>query len=240
MTIRERCSHARLTADVNQSAMPYSTGDEYLSIAFVGVSTTPLWFYERWTPIARAFDPLIEELGLKTGVRTTQAEKDSQIRFGRLAWGEQSDRKWTHGSPQTKDKSPAWTFMEGEVWCPQWKECGSSRTNPSLFLSFANPFIFGEPRSGQFNQLFHLAMPTALCDQHFERVSPAIATIKQQLEATDCVMRVVPWNLNYDSIQSTLNNHMKYRDCTNDLRFDVTRTDVQWRPYEPGRLTPPS
>jgi hypothetical protein len=23
---------------------------------------------------------------------------------------------------------------------------------------------------------------------------------------------------------------------TNDLRFDVTRTDVQWRPYEPGRL----
>ena len=220
--------------------MPYSSGDEYLSIAFVGVSTPPLWFYERWAPTARSLDPLIAELGLQTGVRTTQAEKDSQLRFGRLAWGEQSDRKWTHGSSQTKDKSPAWTFMEGEIWCPHWSECARSRSNPSLFLSFANPFIFSEPRPGQFNQLFHLAMPSPLFDEHFESVAPAIATIRQQLEATDCVARSAPWNLNYDSIQSTLNNHMKYRDYTSDLRFDLTRTDVQWRPYEPGRLAPAS
>lgn len=216
--------------------MPYSSGDEYLSIVLVGISTPPLWFYERWTPIARSFDPLIAELGLKTGVRTTQSEKQAQLRFGRLVWGEQSDRKWTHSSPETTDKSNAWTFMEGEVWCPHWTECQRSRTNPLFFLSFTNPFIAGGPRPGQFNQLFHLAMPTTLFNKHFERVSPAIATIKQQLEATDCVMRVAPWNLNYDSIQSTLNNHMKYRDYTNDLRFDVTRTDVVWRTYDPRHL----
>jgi len=54
------------------------------------------------------------------------------------------------------------------------------------------------------------------------------------------VVRTAPWNLNYDSIQSTLNNHMKYRDYTSDLRFDATRTDVQCRPYGAGRLAQPS
>jgi hypothetical protein len=220
--------------------MAFSSGDEYLSIAFVGISTPPLWFYERWTPIARSLDPLISELGLKAAVRTTQSEKQSQLRFGRLAWGEQSDRKWTHDSPYTRNKSPSWIFMEGEVWCPHWAECQRSGTNLSLFLSFANPFILGAPRSGQFNQLFHLAMPTALFHKHLESVTPAIATIKEQLEATDCVMRVTPWNLNYDSVQSTLNNHMKYRDYINDMRFDVTRTDVKWRTYDPRQLPKPT
>lgn len=140
-------------------------------------------------------------------------------------------------SPDTAGKSDAWTFMEGEVWCPHWTECQRSSVNPSLFLSFSNPFILGAPRAGQFNQLFHLAMPTALFRKHRERVSPAIAAIKQQLEATDCVMRVVPWNLNYDSIQSALTNHMTYRDDTNDLRFDVARTNVAWRTYDPNAIT---
>jgi hypothetical protein len=83
-------------------------------------------------------------------------------------------------------------------------------------------------------------MPTALFHKHLESVTPAIATIKEQLEATDCVMRVTPWNLNYDSVQSTLNNHMKYRDYINDMRFDVTRTDVKWRTYDPRQLPKPT
>lgn len=216
--------------------MPYSSGDEYVSIAFVGTSRPPLWFYATWAPIARSLDPLIAQLGLKAAVRTTQGENGAQVPFGRLGWGEQSDRKWTHDSPDTKGKSASWTFMAGEAWCPHWAECERSHTNPSLFLSFENPFILGAPQAGQFNQLFHLAMPTALFRRDLEHVSPAIERVRQQLQATDCVMRIVPWNLNYDSIQSTLNNHMRYRDCTKDMRFDVTRTDVKWMTYDAHRV----
>lgn len=213
--------------------MPYSSGDEYVSLVLVGISTPPLWFYDRWIRIARSFDPLIAGLAVKTGVRTTQSGSQGQLRFGRLVWSEQSHRKWTHDSPETGNESSAWTFMEGEVWGPNWTACERARTNPSFFLSFANPFILDRPRPGQFNQLLHLAMPAALFKTQQGSVSRAIAVAKDELEATDCVMRVAPWNLNYDSIQSTLNNHMKYRDCTEDMRFDVGRTDVTWRPYDP-------
>lgn len=216
--------------------MPYSSGDEYLSVAFVGVSRPPCWFYATWTPIARSLDRLILELGLKTAVRTTQSENGAQLRFGRLSWGEQSERKWTHGSPETKGKSAAWKFMAGEVWCPHWTDCARSKTNPSLFLSLANPFILGEPKEGQFNQMMLLAMPTTLFRRHLDAVSPAIATIRQQLAATDCVMRVTPWNLNYDSIQGALSNHVQYAGSANDMRFDVARTDGKWVPYDPAAI----
>ena len=79
-------------------------------------------------------------------------------------------------------------------------------------------------------------MPKALFRTHLSTASSAIAVMKAQLAATDCVMRIAPWNLNYDSIQSTLNNHMKYADYTNDMRFDVRRTDVKWRAYDPGAI----
>jgi hypothetical protein len=182
--------------------------------------------------MARALDPLVQALGTKPGVRTTQSEKDAPLRFGKLGWDEKSARKWTHDSPDTRDRSPGWTFMEGELWCPHWLECRRAGKNPVLFLSFANPFLFAPPRPGQFNQLFHLAMPAAFFRGHLEKVDDAIDAIRRELEASDCVMRRTPWNLNYDSVQSTLNNHMKYRDYTKELRFDVGRTDGKWQPYE--------
>ena len=154
----ERARELRTLAALSSSqhalkGMAYSSGDEYLSVVLVGTATPPLWFYERWTAIARSLDQLIYQLGGRVGVRTTQAENGSQLRFGRLAWGEQSDRKWTHGSPETKHKSVRWSFIESEVWCPHWAECARSRMNPLFFVSMANPFLSGMAKRGQFNQL---------------------------------------------------------------------------------------
>jgi hypothetical protein len=216
--------------------LPYDSGDRYVSVALVGTATPPLWFYERWSAIAQPLEPLVEALGVKAGVRTTQSENERQLRFGRLGWDDASAQKWTHGSPLTEGKSAAWKFMEGEAWFPHWLECRRAGANPLLFVSFANPFIFGAPQPGQFNQLLHLAMPTALFRREAAKLEPAIAAIQRELKATDCVMRITPWNLNYDSVQSTLNNHMKYRDYTKDMRLDVARTQGKWQAYEPAAI----
>jgi hypothetical protein len=207
--------------------------EQYLSVVIVGTSVPPIWHWEKWKLVAAELDPLMASLKDKIIVRTTQTDENGkQARFGRIDWNENSHKKWTHLSPVNSSASGKWLFMYGEIWSPSWHRCVKDFSAPDLFISVENPFIVGSPRPGQYNQLFHLAVRFHLLKRCKATHANAIQKIASLIGATDIVMRTSRWNVNYYSIQDTLNNYLHYIGMSEDIRLDFSKTMVQWMPYE--------
>jgi hypothetical protein len=214
-----------------------SSGPLYASIAIVGKATPPLWFYEKWTRVADALDPIVAAIGHEVGVRTTQDDQNRKdVRFGKLGWDEKSHRKWTHNSPDTAPASEGWRFMLGEIWAPRWTVCERAHREPELFISFENPHLLAPPKPGQYNQLFHLALPIRFFKAHEAMATTAVMRTAQELDAVLLVMRIVPFLASGDSIQDALNNHLRYIGMEDDMVPDLTRIPGQWMPYDPKRI----
>ena len=102
------------------------------------------WAWERWRGIERALSPVVGWARGRPGVevlQTRRVEPGSRVlgkdvlKFGRLSWGPTGSVKWAHDSPETRDRSPGWRFVDLTVWAPSRATCGKEDRPPTVWIN---------------------------------------------------------------------------------------------------------
>jgi len=208
---------------------------DYISFVVIGKSENhQAWRWDTWSMMVPVLDPIVTATGAKVAVRSVQGADDDRkdVRFGRLGWDARSHQKWSHGSFVTQGASPKWKFCFTEIWAPSYTVCEREGKDPILFVQIENPFITLEPKRGQYNQFFHLAVPLPFLASNRVIIEQAVEQISGLLESVLVLVRVAPWNVRGDCIQSMLNNHLHYIGMYDHLVPDLSKTKAKWVAYE--------
>jgi hypothetical protein len=211
--------------------------NSYISIVIVGKSEANLaWPWRTWSVIIPWLDPILSATREGVGVRSVQGVRvtHKDVRFGQLGWDTKSHKKWSHLSEVNKEESGNWVFCFTEIWAPRWTVCARERRDPLVFMNVTNPFLLAPAKPGQFNQFFQLSTTSTFFNQQRVIIDSALQNISALLESALIIFRVSPWNQNFDSVQSALNNHLEYLGMPDDLVPDLSKTTGKWSDYHPN------
>lgn len=214
-----------------------SEGDipQYHSIVVVGKSAQRLWYWERWRQIVPLLTPLVEACRAVAGVDSVQDFEgiDQRVCFGHLDWSIKSHLKWTHGSPVNQEKSRCWTFRYTEIWVPELEVCSREEIPPNLFITIENPFVSDQPKPGQFNQFFHLAVEETLYHVYNDAVRRAVQHVASLIDSVLTIVQVTPWVSDEDCVDH-LTNRLRYAELHEDLVPNISKMESNWTIYKPG------
>ncbi len=208
---------------------------QYHSIVIVGKSAQRLWHWETWRQIVPILTPLVTACQTTVGVDSVQDFEgiDQRVCFGQLDWDAKGHLKWTHGSPLNQEKSRCWTFRYTEIWAPDLEICSREEIPPNLFISVENPFASSQPKSGQFNQFFHLAVEETLYHVYNDIARRVVQHVASLTESVLTLVQVTPWVSEADCVDQ-LTNRLRYDDIYDDLVPDISKMESNWALYDPG------
>jgi len=207
---------------------------DYISFVVVGKSEEhQAWLWKTWSKMVPILDPIVTATKSKVSVRSVQGgDNNKDVRFGRLGWDLKSHQKWSHGSVLSLSDSLIWEFCHTQIWAPSYTKLRDVREGPILFMDIEKPFLTVEPKKGQYNQFLLLAVPISFFASNRAIIESAVEQIAKLLESVLILVRISPWWIRGDSIQSALNNHLRYIGMHDHIIPDVSKTTGKWIAYE--------
>jgi len=99
-----------------------------------------------------------------------------------------------------REKSRCWTFRYTEIWVPELEVCSREEIPPNLFIAIENPFVSDQPKPGQFNQFFHLAVEETLYHVYNDAVRRAVQHVASLIDSVLTIVQVTPWVSDEDCV----------------------------------------
>lgn len=212
--------------------MPHPWSKVYLSVGIVGRNPEPIWRWSTWSRAVPLLQPLVDLTPEKPSIRTTQTDRKGGPKLGKPGWNDKGHRTWTHGSPDNAEASRDWVFYQGEIWAPSWNKCTKPDRAPDLYFSLRNPHAMSGGRTGEYNQLFHIALPADVAGAQAATVRAAAGAMGDLLEASHVVGRVGPWFQDGMTLQDEINNRLRSDGRHDDPVYALPAGRFGWTPLE--------
>ena len=145
--------------------MAFHTGEFHLYVLLGDPASEPLWHWKKWQQLTPDLDAFFHVARGPASIHSTQFLPNfgGTVKFGKIAWKEKDQQKWTHGSPSNLDSSPNWNFVSAELWVPARAQCEREASAPDIFMSIASESAVGTAASFQPVVLLAVVSELARC-----------------------------------------------------------------------------